>query len=96
MGASNQPAVHRRLSTSPETVWLTEMVLSFAPLSKSQGPRRSARVIDRHASARQPAASTHRLDDLADFFDHELRLLPCLFLSGIGDVELLAKWGKGI
>jgi len=39
------------------------MVLSFAPLGKSQGPRRSARVIDRHASARQPAPATHRLDD---------------------------------
>ena len=61
MGASNQPAVHRRLSTSPETVWLTEMVLSFAPLSKSQGPRRSARVIDRHASARHPAPATPAL-----------------------------------
>jgi hypothetical protein len=89
-------------------------------MSKSQGPRRSARVIDRHASARQPAPATHRLDDLADRVDHELRLLLvylvaavgvrdvlrvrhelgelllCLFLRGIGDVESLAKWGKGI
>jgi hypothetical protein len=96
------------------------MVFSFAPLGKSQGPRRSARVIDCHASARQPAPATHRLDDLADCFDHELRFLlvdivaavrvgdvfACgtslasrflgLFLRGIGDVELLAKWGKGI
>jgi len=46
-------AVHRRLSTSPETVWLVRDGPSFALLSKSQGPRRSARVIDRHASALQ-------------------------------------------
>ena len=29
-------------------------------MGKSQGPRRSARVIDRHASAHQPAPATHR------------------------------------
>ena len=57
--------------------------------SRIGGARRPARVIDRHASARHlPAATTDRLDDLADFIDHELwpLLVDVVAAVCVGDV----------
>jgi hypothetical protein len=54
--------------------------------------RRTARLIDRHASARQlPALAAHRVDNLVNSVDHELGLVEIDVVAALSYLDMLGR-----